>query len=131
MSRNYWMTLAAASAVTLPMAAHAGAPDQQDRTASWYAAHDAVRERVIAVCRDDPGHGHNNPDCINASQAQYIVALRDSKEHGVVFKSPADPAYWAGRPPAEIAQQAAICAKIPESAQEANYCPAFRAAMRR
>ena len=64
-----WLAIAAATALT-----GRAVPPPQERTASWYADHPSILEKVTKLCRDDPGHAVRNPDCMNASQAQVFVA---------------------------------------------------------
>ncbi len=114
-------------------AAEAGppVPPKGRRTASWYEANPVVMRRVLAVCRDDPGHAWNDPDCINARAAE----LRGGERHGrrVVgasanpFVSPADPRYWIINP-GELPGKLGRCATMPPEAQRAYFCDAARAA---
>lgn len=87
--------------------------------------------RVLAACRNDPGHAWNHPDCINARAAD----LRDAEKQGrrVVggganpFVSPADPRYWIIHPQ-ELPGKLGRCATMPPEAQRAYFCDAARAA---
>lgn len=96
-------------------------------TASWYAANPSVLARVIALCRDNPGDGWNNPDCMNARQAQVLVAERQARGRLGDLTSPETPRYWADRP-AERAQKLAICARLNPSEQARFFCAPARAA---
>jgi hypothetical protein len=51
----------------------------QDRTISWYMAHETERKARIAVCDNDPGHLKDDPDCINAKKADNQAGVNDFK----------------------------------------------------
>ena len=106
----------------------AAAPPQQERTASWYADHPAILESVTKLCRDDPGHAVHNPDCMNASQAQALVALRESeKRSSADLTPPSDPRYWRIHPD-ELSSRLAICDRASPNERAALWCPAAYAA---
>ena len=121
---SFWVTVAAAA----PLAA----ANADVKTASWYATHNDARERVVALCRDNPGQAKHNANCDNASQAQVLVALADSRagSQSSELISPATPRYWLVNAE-DLKQRLFICDKLPESQQAANYCPAARAAASR
>lgn len=102
------------------------APPQSDRTVAWYADHPGALAAVTRVCRNDPGHGATNPDCMNASEAQVEVALRDARRH-VDMTPPTDPNYWR-RHPAQLRMQALTCSRIAPQYQADNFCSAVRTA---
>jgi hypothetical protein len=104
------------------------ASPQQERTASWYAAHPTILENVIKLCRDDPGQAVRNPDCMNASQAQVLIALRDTdNRNSGNLTPPSDPRYWQIHP-GELPLQLAICDRLSPEAQAANWCQSAYAA---
>ncbi len=51
----------------------------QDRTITWYMAHNDERKTMIAHCDDDPGHLKDDPDCINAKKADNQAGVNDFK----------------------------------------------------
>jgi len=102
------------------------APPQSDRTVAWYADHPGALAAVTRVCRNDPGHGATNPDCMNASEAQVEVALRDARRH-VDMTPPSDPHYWTVHPN-ELPATLLACARMPAQYQAANFCDSARAA---
>ena len=104
------------------------ASPQQERTASWYADHLSILEKVTKLCRDDPGHAVHNPDCMNASQAQVLIALRDADNRSSGnLTPPSDPRYWQIHP-GELPLQLAICDRLSPDAQAANWCQSAYAA---
>lgn len=110
-----------------------GVPPKGERTVSWYQANPAVMRRVMTACRNDPGHGWNDSDCINARAAE----LREDEKTGrrVVgapdpFVSPADPRYWIIHPQ-ELPGKLGRCAIMPPEAQRRYFCDAARTAARR
>jgi hypothetical protein len=101
---------------------------QQERTASWYADHPSILEKVTKLCRDDPGHAVHNPDCMNASQAQVLIALRNTDHlNAGNLTPPSDPQYWRLHP-GELPFQLAICDRLSTAAQQANWCESAYAA---
>jgi hypothetical protein len=121
-----WLALAASTTLT-----GGAGPPQQQRTASWYADHPSVLERVTKLCRDDPGHAVHNPDCLNASQAQVIIALRETDQHNSTdLTPPSNPHYWKMHP-GELSSRLAICDRASADARAALWCPsAYEAAGR-
>jgi hypothetical protein len=117
-----WLSLGVAA----PIAAHAGEPQQTYRTASWYAEHPAILDQITRLCRNDPGRAVHNPDCANASQAEVLVALKDSQNSGDLTP-PSNPRYWKIHP-GELAQQLWSCDHVSEAAKAALYCAAAYAA---
>jgi hypothetical protein len=104
------------------------APQQQERTASWYADHPSILEKVTKLCRDDPGHAVHNPDCMNASQAQVLVSLREAeRRNSGNLTPPSDPKYWPLHLE-EWSYRLFICDHLPDDAKAANWCPAAYAA---
>lgn len=108
-------------------------PPKAERTASWYQANPSVMRRVMAACRNDPGHGWNDSDCINARAGE----LREGETVGrrVVgapnpFVSPADPRYWIVHPQ-ELPGKLGRCATMPPEAQRRYFCDAARTAANR
>jgi hypothetical protein len=63
----------------LPCIANAagGIPPEYARTASWYADNPEIMRRVVAACKNDPGHGRKNADCQNAMAGEIVFAERD------------------------------------------------------
>lgn len=104
-------------------AAHAG---DVTRTASWYAGHPTARRSMIAACRNDPGHGWNDPDCINAKAGDNRVAIAEIRRQAGLGSSPSDPAYWRGNP--NLPMKKAICERAAPADQAAMFCDAVRAA---
>jgi hypothetical protein len=104
------------------------ASPQQERTASWYAEHPSILESVTKLCRDDPGHAIHNPDCMNASQAQALVALQESERRSSgELTPPSDPRYWKIHPD-ELSSRLAICDRAFADERAALWCPAAYAA---
>jgi hypothetical protein len=104
------------------------APPPQDRTASWYADHPSILAKVTELCRDDPGHAVRNPDCMNASQAQVLIALRNADHRNAGnLTPPSDPQYWQLHP-GELPFQLAICDRLSPEDQRANWCRSAYAA---
>ncbi len=105
------------------------APPQEERTASWYADHPSILEEVTKLCRDDPGHAVHNPDCMNASQAQILIALRDTDHRNSGnLTPPSDPRYWRLHP-GELPFRLFICDRtFPDDAKAANWCQTAYAA---
>jgi hypothetical protein len=118
-----WLIAFAAAAII-----GVAAPPQNERTASWYTDHPSVLEKVTRLCRNDPGHAARNPDCMNASQAQVLVALREAEHHNSGnLTPPSDPHYWPLHPQ-EWSYRLFVCDRLPEDAKAANWCPAAYAA---
>ena len=42
------------------------------QTVEWYQAHETERKAMVAECKNNPGEGQSDPNCINAGQAQFI-----------------------------------------------------------
>lgn len=123
--------LAILAVVLAPAAALAGGvqPEAQ-RTASWYAAHPAIMLRVARACQNDPGHGWNNPDCLNAQQGQVLQAEADARRHSVDLTPPTSPRYWKLHP-GELPQELAYCARMTNPVDRANFfCPSALEAAR-
>lgn len=81
--------------------AHAEAlPPEDRRTANWYASHPSFMRQLLVTCRDDPGHGALNPDCVNAKHGEMIEAETQARARLdlPVVLSPADPRYWVAHP---------------------------------
>jgi hypothetical protein len=51
------------------------------QTVEWYKEHKAEREKMLAECRNNPGGRQSDPNCINASQAQFIGGGRNKNEN--------------------------------------------------
>src|SRR3954452_15040573 len=116
---GFWLALTAATVLT-----GNAAPPQRERTASWYADHPSILEKVTKLCRDDPGHAAHNPDCMNASHAEVLVALREADHRNSGnLTPPSDPQYWKIHP-GELPFELAICNRLPPEAQASNWCPA-------
>lgn len=113
-------------AVAEPAAAQLSTTPQSSRTASWYANNPGALSAVLGACRNDPGHGWNHPDCMNASQANVILAQREARRH-VDQTPPTDPSYWRARPD-QLRMQALTCSRIEPQYQAGNFCPAVRTA---
>jgi len=94
-----------------------------ERTVTWYADHPDVMARVLGLCRNDPGHGRDNPDCINADQAQILVAEREARAHIGDLTPPSSPRYWAARPQ-ERAEKLADCARMRPEDRARSFCAA-------
>ena len=121
-----WLVTATLIALVGP--ALAQNPPAAERTASWYQAHPDALARVTAACRNDPGHGHDNPDCINADAARTNIAADEARRRSGLGVLQNDPEYWRQHPK-ELPFQLRICALIPSSAQATNNCAAARAAV--
>ncbi len=115
--------LAAVMACATVASLAAQVPPEADRTVSWYMHHHDALDRVTAACRNDPGHGHNNPDCINADAARTSLAVEEAKQRSGLTLLQNDPEYWR-RHPEELPFELKICSHIPASAQLTNNCPA-------
>lgn len=83
---------------------------QDYRTVTWFANHPAQMRGVLRICRDNAGVANRNPNCINADEAQTIVAQRELAVAGDVG-SPLSPRYWQTHP-TERRQQLWICQSI-------------------
>ncbi len=116
----FWLFLIAA--VLLDLAAHAG---EHGRTASWYAAHPAQMRAMVSACRDDPGHGWNHPDCMNARGGEIREAEAEGRRHTGLIP-PTNPAYWRGNP--DLSRQLFVCSLLAPADQGPAFCPAARAA---
>ena len=117
-----WFVTATLIALNGPVLAQV--PPAAERTASWYQAHPDALARVTAACRNDPGHGHDNPDCINADAARTNIAADEARRHAG-FISPATPQYWRLHPQ-ELPFQLRICARLRPEFQAGNFCDAAR-----
>ena len=83
---------------------------QEVRTVTWYADRPAAMASALETCRDDPGRLRHDPNCINAHQAQYVVAERQARSQPGWdqpdrprpddFTPPSSPSYWSARPAA-------------------------------
>lgn len=69
------MTKILALFVALIIAGHAMA--ETVRTKSWYITHPTERQRVNALCRDNPGEARHSANCINALEATDAVVARN------------------------------------------------------
>ena len=121
-------TVAALVALAAPALAQLETPER-DRTASWYVAHPAAMRAVRAACLNDPGHGMNNPDCINEQQAEFIVASRKANR-ALDRAPPSDPAYWRSQPADVLRYRVLMCSRIAPQYRADNYCDAAVAAAR-
>ena len=119
------MIVVAVACVTA-IAVEAQVPPEADRTVSWYMHHRDALERVTAACRNDPGHGHNNPDCINADAARTALAAEEARQKAGL-DSDTDPAYWR-RHPKDIPAYLRMCAGAPPSLPIGASCRAARIA---
>lgn len=64
------------------------------RAVDWYVAHPDEMAAVLQSCRNHAGLAARNPNCINAEEAQFHVAERESEAvGGIVVRPPnwADP----------------------------------------
>jgi hypothetical protein len=43
------------------------------RTVSWFKSHQAEMRSKVALCNDNPGVGHHDPECLNALEAKQHV----------------------------------------------------------
>ncbi|TPG46000.1 hypothetical protein EAH89_25595 [Roseomonas nepalensis] len=96
-------------------------------SAEWYADHPAVRERVVAACRDNPGAARRNDHCAAASQGNLIAAAREASARAPLdpFDNtpPSSPRYWAARPEARR-EFMEICRRAEPSWRARNNCRA-------
>ncbi|MDR2696167.1 MAG: EexN family lipoprotein [Deltaproteobacteria bacterium] len=60
--------------VVLASCVFAGCKEPEPKTVSWWMEHPVERKAMVAKCRDNPGQGRHNPDCINAERANYAAA---------------------------------------------------------
>ena len=42
---------------------------EEVKTVSWFAAHPITRDRVHALCMNNPGEAQRDPNCLNAAAA--------------------------------------------------------------
>ena len=114
---------------------------QTTRTATWYADRPAEMARTLESCRDNPGHLRNTPDCINAHQAQYVVAERQARlqpgwdqpdrPRPGDLTPPSNPRYWADRP-VERRRHLLYCSRMQPAEQARVHCDvALRAVAQR
>lgn len=112
-------------------AAEPGAlPPTAERTASWYEANPGFMRRMLAACRNDPGHGWNHPDCINARAGEVLEAEKSARRAAGMsgdLTPPSSPRYWIIHPN-ELPGQLQRCSKLSPEAQRAYFCDAARAA---
>jgi hypothetical protein len=128
MAKSVTVACCSLGLITGVIATSIAAPPQQERTASWYADNPSILEKVTKLCRDDPGQAVHNPDCINASQAQVLISLREAeRRNSGNLTPPSDPRYWPLHPQ-ERSYRLFICDRIPEAAKAANWCQAAYAA---
>ena len=63
------------------------APPPPVRTVSWFKAHPPEMHGKIEVCRDNPGEGRNDPECLNAEEASSKLSmerqLAEARAHGM------------------------------------------------
>lgn len=45
------------------------------RTVTWFKDHSAERKQKLALCRDNPGLGQLDPECLNAEHAASEVSF--------------------------------------------------------
>jgi hypothetical protein len=50
----------------------------QARTVDWFVEHPAEMMTKISACRNNPGVGRNDPECINSEEAKWKADLRAS-----------------------------------------------------
>lgn len=60
------------------LAAVSAANATETLTVSWYAAHPDIMLRVLRICRNHAAAAPHNANCINAEEAQYVVAERQA-----------------------------------------------------
>lgn len=104
---------------------------QVARTVTWFADRPAEMARTLEACRDDPGRLRHAPDCINAHQAQYVVAERQARAlPGAAqpdrpppgdLTPPSSPRYWVDRP-AERRRHLLYCSRMQPAEQARVHC---------
>lgn len=121
--------LAALAVVPAARADDMLAPGSQ-RTVSWYAKNTAARERVLTICRDDPGAARGQRDCINAEAASIsAAATKGARQAGIANwrMSPRTPAYWRNASVFDLQNQLAYCSRMNAQQQAENNCAAAQA----
>lgn len=105
-----------------------GTPEWQ-RTATWYADHPSVMQQVTRTCQNDPGHGKDAPDCINAEAGRTEYALRRQQRLGQVdYRTPpSNPRYFIIHPD-ELPYKLKMCQTLAPEWQTQNFCPSARQA---
>lgn len=96
-------------------------------SAEWYANNPAVRERVVAACRDNPGAARRNDHCAAASQGNLIAAEREAAARTRLNPfddtPPSSPRYWEMRPDARR-EHLATCKRADPAWRARNNCRA-------
>lgn len=110
--------------------AHAEAlPPEDRRTVTWYVAHPAFMHRLLAACRNDPGHAATNADCQNAKHgemAEYEAQARDRLRLPALL-SPADPRFYILHPD-QLQYRLDLCRQFPPDVHDVRgaWCVAAR-----
>ena len=110
--------------------AHAEAlPPEGERTVSWYAGHQDFMRRVLAACRNDPGHSALRPDCVNAKHAEMVEveAMGRARAGLPALISPNDPRFWV-RHADMLPGRLLYCSRMAPQDQATQWCAAARMA---
>ena len=62
-------------AITVTILLSACTPKPEPKTVDYYVKHQAEWQKVFDECRNNPGKLKDDPDCINANQAMYVIPL--------------------------------------------------------
>lgn len=104
-------------------------PLDSQRTVSWYEAHPDFMHRLLAACRNDPGHAALHPDCQNAKHAEmgeYEAQARNRLGLPVLL-SPADPRFYILHPDL-LQSRLNLCRQFPPAPDDERrtWCAAAR-----
>lgn len=55
----------------------ASAPASEVHSVAWFVAHPDIMRGVLRLCHNNPGEARNNPNCVNAEQAEGTVMADD------------------------------------------------------